>query len=128
MLSTAGDDPHAIPVSTAVRAADDLVLVALATRRESLTRLRADPRAALTLLGEDDVAITAHCRARIVADPMSISDRLCAVALDVLRVQDHGQPRFEIDAGVRWHWTDEQARRRDHDVRRALSELAWPRP
>lgn len=123
MLSTAGDDPHAIPISTAVRVADDLVLVALATRRESLTRLRTDPRAALTLLAEADVAITAHCRARILADPMTISDRLCAVALDVLRVQDHGQSRFRIDAGVRWHWTDEQARQRDNEVRRALSEL-----
>lgn len=128
MLSTAGSEPHAIPVSTAVRATDRLVLVALAIRRESLTRLRADPRTALTLLAEDDVAITAHCRARIVADPMSISDRLCAVALDVLRVQDHGQPRFRIDAGVRWHWTDEQARRRDAEVRQALSELVGSRP
>lgn len=99
MLSTAGSEPHAIPVSTAVRATDRLVLVALAIRRESLTRLRADPRTALTLLAEDDVAITAHCRARIVADPMSISDRLCAVALDVLRVQDTASRGSESTPG-----------------------------
>ena len=45
VLSTIGDEPHAIPVSTAVRAGPRRVLLALALRRRSLALLRARPRA-----------------------------------------------------------------------------------
>ncbi len=124
VLSTGAGAPHAIPVSTGVRAGDRRVLVALARRRESLARLREDPRCALTILAAGDVAITAHARAHVVADPMAISDRVAAVALEVRRIQDHGQPRFAIDDGVRWRWTDDEAERRDAEVRAALRELA----
>jgi len=55
---------------------------------------------------------------------MAISDRVAAVALDVERIQDHGQPRFEIQAGVAWRWTDEEADARDREIRAALQELA----
>ncbi len=124
VLSTGAGAPHAIPVSTGLRAGDRRVLVVLARRRESLARLREDPRCALTILAGGDVAITAHARATVVADPMAISDRVAAVALDVRRIQDHGQPRFAIDDGVRWRWTDDEAERRDAEVRAALRELA----
>ncbi len=54
---------------------------------------------------------------------MAASDRIAAVAVDVERIQDHGQPRFAIDAGVAWRWTDAEAERRDAEVRAALRAL-----
>ena len=123
ILSTGGGAPHAIPVSTGVRAGPRTILFALARRRESLTRLRAEPRCALTLL-DAGVALTAHARATVVQEPMAISDRLVAVRLDVERIQDHGSADFRIDGGVRWRWTDAEAERRDAELRRALAELA----
>ena len=50
VLSTGAGEPHAIPVSTAVRRGPREVAFALALRRESLARLRLDPRCALTLI------------------------------------------------------------------------------
>jgi hypothetical protein len=123
ILSTGGGAPHAIPVSTGVRAGPRAILFALARRRESLARLRAEPRCTLTLL-DAGVALTAHGRALVVQDPLAISDRLVAVRLDVERIQDHGRPDFEIDGGVPWHWTDAEAERRDAELRAALAELA----
>jgi Pyridoxamine 5'-phosphate oxidase len=124
VLSTGGGAPHAIPVSTGVRAGPRTVLLALALRRESLARLRDDPRCALTIMAGGDVAVTALGRAAVVEDPMAVSDNIAAVRVDVERIQDHGQDRFEIDAGVRWHWTDEEADRRDAEIRAALAALA----
>ncbi len=124
VLSTAGGPAHAIPVSTCVRAGPRLVVMALALRRESLARLREDPRCALTLLVGDDVACTAHARAEIVHEPMAIADDVAAVALHVDEIQDHRQPRFAIDDGVRWHWTDDEAERRDGEIRDALAVVA----
>lgn len=124
ILSTGAGAPHAIPVSTAVRAGERRVLFVLARRRESLRRLREDPRVALTLLCEGDVAVTLLGRASIAAEPLAISDGLAAIGLAVQEVQDHGQPTFAIEAGVRWRWTDDVARRRDGELRAALRELA----
>jgi hypothetical protein len=124
ILSTGAGAPHAIPVSTGIRAGDRTVLLALARRRESLARLREDPRCALTILAAGDVAVTAEGHARIVADPLAISDRVAAVAVDVRRIQDHGQSRFVVDDGVRWRWTDPEAEERDAEVREALRALA----
>ena len=124
VLSTVGDGPHAIPVSTGLRVSDDCVLIALAARRGSLANLRENPLAALTLLAAGDVAITVHAEATVVADPMQISDRVCAIKLDVVRIQDHGQPRFVIDDGVSWRWTEESARERDREVRAELKLIA----
>jgi Pyridoxamine 5'-phosphate oxidase len=123
VLSTAAGPPHAIPVSTAVRSGPRTVLLALALRRESLARLREDPRCALTLLAGGDLAFTAHGRATIVEEPMAVSDRVAAVRIDVESIQDHGQDSFEIDDGVRWHWTDAEAERLDREIRAALSGL-----
>ncbi len=124
ILSTGAGAPHAIPVSTGVRADDRTVILALARRRESLFRLREDPRCALTLLTGGDVAVTAHGMATVVQEPLSISDRVAAVRIDVQWMQDHGQPRFEVLEGVRWRWTDEAAETRDAEIRAALAELA----
>src|SRR5215218_9699392 len=124
ILSTTGDAPHAIPVSTAVRAGPRRVLLALSLRRRSLELLRARPRVALTLLAAGDVAITAHCRASVREEPMRASDRVAAIALDVESIQDHGQRRFEIEDGVRWRWVDEDARAADEAIRAGLRELA----
>ena len=124
ILGTGGDGPHAIPVSTGLRVGPRKVLIALAARRRSLENLRRDPRVTLTLLAEGDVAVTAHGTASVVADPMAISDRVCAVAIDVERIQDHGQPRFTVESGVLGEWTDEDARLRDAEVRRELAAIA----
>jgi flavin reductase (DIM6/NTAB) family NADH-FMN oxidoreductase RutF len=123
VLSTGAGRPHAIPVSTGVRAGDRRIVLALALRRESLARLREDPRCALTIL-DAGVAVTAHARATIVEEPMAISDRVAAVCLDVEEVQDHGQPRFELQEGVRWRWTDAEAQARDDEIRGALRAVA----
>jgi hypothetical protein len=103
-------------------------VLALARRRESLVRLREDPRCALTVVEDGNVAFTAHARATIVADPLPAADRVAAVRLDVERIQDHRQRTFEIDAGVRWHWTDPEAEDQDAVVRAALVELAAATP
>lgn len=124
ILSTGAGPPHAIPVSTGVRAGPRRVLIALARRRESLARLREDPRCALTIVAGGDVACTALARATVVRERMTASDRVAALALDVDEIQDHRQPRFTIDEGVAWHWTDDEARVRDADIRAELEELA----
>jgi hypothetical protein len=123
VLSTSAGNPHAIPVSAAVRIGPRTVACALALRRESLARLREDPRCALTVIAGGSTALTAHGRATIVEEPMAVADNVAAVRIDVESIQDHGQDSFEIDDGVRWHWTDPEAERRDREIRAALSRL-----
>jgi hypothetical protein len=123
VLSTGAGRPHAIPVSTAVRIGPRTIALALALRRESLVRVRADPRCALTIVADGNVALTAHGGATIVEEPMAVADRVVALRIDVEAIQDHRQDRFEIDAGVRWRWTDPQAERRDLEIRAALRRL-----
>jgi flavin reductase (DIM6/NTAB) family NADH-FMN oxidoreductase RutF len=124
VLSTAGAAPHAIPVSTAVRAGPRRILLALARTRDSLARLRADPRCAVTLLAAGDVALTAHGRAAIVEDPLAGAEGVAAVAVDVETIQSHVDSRFRVEDGVRWRWTDAEAERRDAAVHAALERLA----
>ena len=102
VLSTGAGAPHAIPVSTAVRSGPATVHFALGLRRESLARLREDPRCALTVLA-DGVAVTALGTASVVEQ----NDRVAFLRLDVEEVQDHDQPTFELEDGVRWRWTDD---------------------
>ena len=97
ILSTSGEEPHAIPVSAAVRSGPHSVLIALAASRESLARLLEDPRVALTILADGDIAITAHGAARVLDDPLV--ERVVAVEIQVDRVQDHGRDAFVIEAG-----------------------------
>jgi hypothetical protein len=124
VLSTGGGAPHAIPVSTAVRAGPRRVLLARATRRETLARLRREPRCALTVMAGGDVACTIHARAEIVEEALPGAESVAAVSLEVDDIQDHMQPRFVIRKGVAWDWTDDDARASDAAVRGALAELA----
>ena len=116
VLATAG--PHAIPVSTATRADDATIHLALAHSRDSLRRLREEPRCALTILAAG-VAVTAYGAASVVDE----DERVAYVRLDVAEVADHDQPTFELDDGVRWHWTDDDAEAGDAQVRARLSGL-----
>jgi hypothetical protein len=121
ILATGAGAPHAIPVSTIVRAGPRTVLLALGQRRESLARLREEPRCALAILAPG-LAITVHGHADVVND----LGRVVAVRVDVDEIQDHMRPEFSIDAGVAWHWTDEAAEQADADVRQALQALVSP--
>lgn len=121
ILATAGDPPHAIPVSAAVRAGPRQVLIGLAASRGSLARLRADPRVSLAIIAEA-VAVTAHGRARVLDD--ALPEGVVAIEIEVHDVQDHDRPTFAIEAGVRWRWTDAEAQRRDAEVHAALARLA----
>jgi hypothetical protein len=116
VLSTAG--PHAIPVSTATRAGDNAIHFALAHSRDSLARLRDDPHCALTILTAG-VAVTAYG----TADVVDADDRVAFLRLDVESIEDHDQPTFTLDDGVRWHWTDDAAEAGDAEVRARLREL-----
>ena len=124
ILSTvSAGTPHAIPISTAIRVGPRRVLFALARTRGSLARLRADSRAALTVVGAGDVAFTVRGRATVVAESLEGAENVAAVALDVEHVEDHRRAEFELVDGVRWRWLDEVAQRRDAQVRAALRAL-----
>jgi hypothetical protein len=118
-LVTQGEAPHAIPVSLILRAGPRGILVGLAPRREALARLRADPRAALTILAAGDHAFTAHGRAVAFEE----TEHVVAVRIAVDAIADHNRPTYEIRGGVRWDWTDESERERDAQVRAALRDL-----
>lgn len=122
ILSTNGEEPHAIPVSAALRAGPDRVLIALADGRDSLARLLANPRVSVTVLAEGNLALTAFGVARVVEE--ALVDGVTAVEIDVESVQHHGRKTFVIEAGVRWRWTDPAAEARDAEVRSALERLA----
>jgi hypothetical protein len=116
--------PHAIPVSTYVRAGDDRILVALGSRRETLERLRQSPRAAFCVLGPG-VAFTAHCVATVVRESLAVAETNTAVELTVERVQDHlADGRTELLDGARWRWRDEQAAEAAPAILDELSRLA----
>ncbi len=120
--ATAGEPPHAIPVSAAVRAGPRRVVIGLAASRGSLARLRADPCVSLAIVSEN-VAVTAYGRAReLEGEP--VAEGVVAIEIVVERVQDHDRPTFAIESGVRWRWTDPEAERRDAEVRAALARLA----
>jgi len=118
ILATGAGAPHAIPVSTVLRGGDRTILLALGQRRESLARLREEPRCALTILAAG-VAVTAYGSAGVV----DADDRISYLRLEVESVEDHDQPTFSLDEGVRWHWTDERAEAGDAEVRAALQRL-----
>jgi hypothetical protein len=107
VLCVAG--PHAIPVSTYVRADGRRVLVALGGRRETLARLREDPRAAFCVL-DARVAFTAYGDAVVVRESLEAAPGNVAVEVRVERVQDHlADGRTEMLAGPRWRWSDQEA-------------------
>jgi hypothetical protein len=115
--------PHAIPVSTAVRAADDRLLFALASGRAMLSRLREHPDAALCVLGAG-VAFTAYGRAAVVREPMEAAP-VTALELRVAEVQDHlADGRTEMLDGARWRWVDERAAEADPQIVAELRQIA----
>ena len=118
-LVTQGAAPHAIPVSLILRAGPREVVVGLAPRRAALARLRADPRAALTILAAGDHAFTAHGRAVAFEETVHV----VAVRIEIDAIADHNRPSYEIRGGVQWDWTDEAERERDAAVRAALRNL-----
>jgi len=124
ILATAGEHPHAIPVSAALRAGPRHVLLALAGGRRSLARVRADPRVALTIIAHD-IAVTTRGRARVIDE--ALVEGVVAVEIEVDDVQDHDRPTFEIESGVRWRWRDPEAAGRDDEVHAALARLARAR-
>ncbi len=117
VLSTHG--PHAIPVSLVFRAGPREIVVGLARRRDSLARLREDPRCAVTILAAGDHAFTAYGR----ATPTEEIGRLVAVRIEVDEIADHNRPTYAIDDGVQWRWTDGEAERADAESRAALRRL-----
>lgn len=120
ILSTGPGAPHAIPVSAALRAGPRRALIALASGRESLARLRVEPRVSLTVLAAG-VAVTAYGRARVVQE--RLIEGVAAIAIDVDDVQHHERPTLQIEAGVRWRWRDPRAAARDREVVAALQTL-----
>jgi hypothetical protein len=121
VLVTSGREPHAIPVSTAMRVGLGRVLLALASERESLRRLRADPAVALVILAAENVALSVHGTARVLDE--HVVDGVVAVEIEAHRVQDHRREAFTVEAGVRWRWTDPEAPERDARVREALERI-----
>lgn len=120
VLSTVGGSgPHAIPVSLALRAGPRELLVGLAPRRRSLAHLRADPACAVTVMAAGGLAFTAHGRAVAFEEAAAV----IAVRVVVDEIADHDHPTFDIDGGVRWHWTDPKAVKRDEAARAALRAL-----
>ena len=89
VLSTGAGEPHAIPVSTAVRRGPREIVLALALRRESLARLREDPRCAVTILAAGNLALTAVGRA-VVEDEGA---RIAVVRVGVERSRTTRRPR-----------------------------------
>jgi flavin reductase (DIM6/NTAB) family NADH-FMN oxidoreductase RutF len=120
ILATAGDRPHAIPVSAVRRSGPDRILLALGRRRESLARLRAQPEVTLAICGPD-IALSADGTATVIDEQLTNS--VVAVSIVVHTLHDHRRPTFALRAGVAWEWTDEDARRADADVRAALERI-----
>jgi flavin reductase (DIM6/NTAB) family NADH-FMN oxidoreductase RutF len=121
ILATGAGAPHAIPVSTIVRAGPRTILLALAPGRDSLARLREEPRCALAIHAPG-LTITVHGHAEVVND----LGRVIAVRVDVDEIQDHAREQFAIDGGIAWHWTDADAERADAEVRAQLEQLVSP--
>jgi hypothetical protein len=116
--------PHPIPVSTAVRAGDRRVLLALGGRRETLTRLRAHPYAALCMLAEG-FAFTAHGSAEVLDRTLETAPRLAVVELRVDRLQDHlADGRTQIDEAARWRWREDRWAEADRELLDELERLA----
>lgn len=121
VLCVAG--PHAIAISTATRASDDRLLFVLGRRRDTLARLRKDPRAALCVLAEG-LAITAYGTVAVVRDELERVP-LAALELRVERVQDHlADGRTEMLHAAGWRWRGERDAEADRLVKAELRVLA----
>lgn len=120
ILATVGEDgPVAIPVSAIRRRGPDRLLIALAGRRASVTRMRADPRVGVSLTGPG-VALAIEGTARIVADPLPGAENMVAVEIEVRNAWDARSRTTAVDDGIRWHWTDRESADRHEAVLAAL--------
>jgi hypothetical protein len=118
ILCTAG--PHAIPVSTALRAGERRILLALGRRRETLRLLRDEPRVAFCLLGAG-VAFSAYGDASVLREELDSAPHVAAVAVEVTSIDDHlEESRTEMIDGARWRFTASEA---EDDARRIDAEL-----
>jgi hypothetical protein len=118
ILCTSG--PHAIPVSTAVRADERRILLALGRRRETLELLRKHPRVAFCLLGAG-VAFSAYGEAGVLREELESAPHVAAVAVEVDAIDDHLEDsRTEMIDGARWRFTSAEA---EDDARRIDAEL-----
>lgn len=124
VLSTLGEEPHAIPVTAPVRAGGRRILLSLDRNRASLRRLRERPQMPRAVLAEGDEAFTVRGRARVVQEPMARAPEFAAVMIDVDHLDDHRQPALIVDSGVGVRWTDESAEQALRERLDALSELA----
>jgi hypothetical protein len=124
VLATIGDGPHAIPISAPVRAGDRRILLSLHRERGSLARLREEPRVALLVASEGDVAFTARGRAEVVADPVPGAPDYVGLAIAVTSIDDHRQPAFRVESGIDRSWIDEAEQRALGERVRALRRLA----
>jgi hypothetical protein len=119
VLCTTG--PHAIPISTALRAGDNRVVFALGRGRETLAILRGDPRSALCVLAEG-AAFTAYGNARVVREELEAAPNVAALELVVDEVSDHlADSRTEMLDSARWRWTDERAAAEDPRIAQELA-------
>lgn len=119
--------PHVIPVSTALRVGPRALVLGLAARRTSLAFLRERPAVALCVMGAD-VAFTAQGAAIVVRESLQSAAGVSAVRVAVSAIWDHRQPAFALEAGVQWHWTDDEAAARDAAVRTELRALGRSTP
>ena len=124
VLSTVDADgaPHAIPVSTARRAGPKRIVFALGPSRGSFARLSANARAAVLVMAPD-AAFTAEGTVRTIAEPLNPDGLVNGLELVVETIWDHNGPTFAMEDGVRWHWTDEDAKRGDDNAHAALERL-----
>jgi hypothetical protein len=114
--------PHAIPVSTAIRRADDRVVFALGRRRETLDRFRHDPGAALCVLARG-VAFTAYGQVAVIRDELEAAP-VAALELRVERVQNHlADGRTEMLDGARYEWADAAAAEAEPRIRAELGAI-----
>lgn len=128
ILATVGEEgPVAIPVSAVLRAGPGDLLLGLARRRGSLARLRRDPRVAVSLAGPG-FCLAIEGRAAVAADPLPGAEAMVAVAVRAAVVRDTRGPATEVDAGMRWRWTDPEADARHRVVMAALERLASASP
>lgn len=119
--------PHAVPISTAVRAGDRRLVLGLARRRETLARLREDPRAAFALLAER-IALTTYGDARVIREELDGAPNMAGVELRVERIQNHlADGRTEMLSAAGWRWRQEEAREADLTVVAAIEALARAR-
>jgi len=120
--------PHPIPVTTAVRASDYCVLLALGGRRETLRRVREVPAAALCVLAEG-LAFSATGSAKVVREGLEAAPALAVVELDVVEVIDHlADGRTEMLSPAGWRWLDDEAAESEPKILAELERLAADGP